>query len=436
MYLVKHFLKIVLVSTIIIGITLYLGGYIYINLTQGNETGPSNIFYSEDNIETDEDLEKKDDKTFLKVSKKTNFLILGVDQEEYLSDVIILGSFDRDSQIIDLISIPRDTYTEFSTEELAKLRTVGISPGKIVKYNAVHSYGVKDFGIEFVVNHIEETFGVHIDYYLKVNTKGFREIVDAAGGVDFDVPMDMVYSDPLQNLYINVPKGRRILTGKEAEGVVRFRSDYVSGDLQRVKVQQELMKALFNQILTFDTIIKNPLEFFKIIKDNTETNFKLSEIPKYLEYIPKLSADKLITHTMPFDETKLTSTSYIVPDRNALTQLINEIFYQDRLNAKENEEDIFKKKIEILNGARIAGVAGKTEKTLNELGFNVVKIGTVNKNDGYSKETIIRVKPGINVEKLEKLFENPKIEYVLKITDLYDIKIIIGLNGDMAKEIN
>ena len=54
---------------------------------------------------------------------------------------------------------------------------------------------------------------------------GFRNIIDAIGGVEFDVPIRMFYNDPEQNLHIDLQKGKQLLNGKKAEMLVRFRQD-------------------------------------------------------------------------------------------------------------------------------------------------------------------------------------------------------------------
>ena len=54
---------------------------------------------------------------------------------------------------------------------------------------------------------MSKILGIPIDFYVKVNTRGFVRLVDAIGGVDFNVPVDMNYEDPTQDLYIHFSKG-------------------------------------------------------------------------------------------------------------------------------------------------------------------------------------------------------------------------------------
>ena len=96
--------------------------------------------------------------------------------------------------------------------------------------------------------------GFEIDNYAVVNTKAVAEIIDAIGGVYFDVPQDMVYRDPIQGLDINIKKGYQLLSGADAVKVLRFRDGYAGGDIQRIGVQQEFFKAIAKQFLDLKNI--------------------------------------------------------------------------------------------------------------------------------------------------------------------------------------
>ena len=82
--------------------------------------------------------------------------------------------------------------------------------------------------------------GFEVDGYVEVNLEAFVEIIDLMGGVTFDVPQRMYYSDPSQNLYIDLYPGEQTLTGDQAIGVVRYRSGYAAGDIRRTEVQRAL----------------------------------------------------------------------------------------------------------------------------------------------------------------------------------------------------
>ncbi len=430
--LLKIYFRTVIISVFTLTILFWLVGKAVVLLAGERETGPSNIFYNEEIVDDTSDKNKNgnsdEDGGLLQAPSKTTFLILGVDKHELLTDVIMVGSFDRDSQVIDIISIPRDTYTEITSRERAKLNAAGVNMPNSLIMNAVHSYTAKEFGVEFVEEHIEDMLGIEIDYYAKINTQSFRELVDAVGGVEFDVPFRMYYEDPYQDLIINVPAGYYTLNGTQAEGLVRYRATYANGDLQRIPVQQDFMKAVFSKVLSLDTILSNPLDLIKVFVDNVETNFSVLDAPKYVPYISGLSPNKLNLYTMPYDESVLDATGQVVPDTTALAELTNLVFYSDRNVAEETAEEIYDKKIQVLNGSRTNGLAGDTTEKLKELGFNVVDFG--NFNGDYRSETVIKVKPGTNASELEKLFDNAVIEYSGRSSDIYDVVIILGLDEE------
>ncbi|CAN4024581.1 hypothetical protein NOIMNB_NOIMNB_04295, partial [Dysosmobacter welbionis] len=80
-------------------------------------------------------------------------------------------------------------------------------------------------GIQALYKEISQLVGFEPDYQVIVEWEAVGEIVDAMGGVWFDVPRNMNYDDPLQNLHIHQEKGYRLLTGEDAMEVLRYRHD-------------------------------------------------------------------------------------------------------------------------------------------------------------------------------------------------------------------
>ena len=154
------------------------------------------------------------------------------------SDTIMLGAFDTNAQTATLISIPRDTLV--------------LRNGHYSKINATYSAG----GVELVRQTVSETLGVPIDYYVKVDLDAFEAIVEEIGGVWFDVPVDMDYEDPYQDLYIHIKAGYQRLNGQQAVGVVRCRSCYPNADIGRVQTQRAFLSALVSQTITLSNVTK------------------------------------------------------------------------------------------------------------------------------------------------------------------------------------
>lgn len=164
-------------------------------------------------------------------------LLLGV-ADQGGSDTIMLGVFDTAAKRASLISIPRDTVVRYD--------------GSYIKINASYSYG----GVEAVRDCVSKMLAVPIDYYVTVNLRAFREIVDEIGGIDFNVPRDMNYDDPVGNLSIHIKAGYQHLNGRQAEGVVRCRNCYPNADIGRAATQRAFLAALAKQTITLSNVTK------------------------------------------------------------------------------------------------------------------------------------------------------------------------------------
>lgn len=153
------------------------------------------------------------------------------------SDTIMLGVFDTKGKTASLISIPRDTLVNVNGDR---------------KINSTYSLG----GAELVAETVSSLLAVPIDYYVTVDFEGFAAIVDEIGGVWFDVPPGMDYEDPDQNLAIHISPGYQKLNGKDAVGVMRCRSAYITADIGRVETQRRFLAALVSQTITLSNVTK------------------------------------------------------------------------------------------------------------------------------------------------------------------------------------
>lgn len=266
---------------------------------------------------------------------RTNILITGVDKAENLTDVMMVASFISTTGEINLISIPRDTYVTFTGDDLKNLRTVNKGAPSVMKANSIYAY-TKNSGMDVLKSTVESMLGIKIDYYVKVDLDAFVSIVDAVGGIYFDVPKGgLKYSDPTQNLYINLKEGEQLLDGKAAEGLVRFRKGYARQDLQRVEVQQEFIKAFITQVLDKETLMNNLGEIALSLIKNVETDFTVSNLSKYLTSISSIDTSKMKTATLPGTAQMIGDVSYYILNNNETKQLIDEFFY----NSTDIQED-------------------------------------------------------------------------------------------------
>ncbi|MEN6314237.1 MAG: LCP family protein [Clostridiaceae bacterium] len=204
----------------------------------------------------------------------TNVLIIGRDKVNNLYDTIGIASINKKNKTLKFIMIPRDTYIEYNDEIISKLKSLHLDkePG-VFKINYAHHVGskieysgkFKSGPTSFLAEVVKEKFGVEADDYVNINPSGFKELIDYLGGVDINVPYDMDYEDPSQDLYIHIKKGSQHLGGEDAEGFVRFRQGYREdgtffeiGDTKRKENQLNFIKALIKQKGTIKNAGKIP----------------------------------------------------------------------------------------------------------------------------------------------------------------------------------
>ncbi len=168
---------------------------------------------------------------YVREKDKYLFLVVGVDKASGRGDAILLASFDVPSGKISVMQIPRDTYIEWN--------------GKEDKINSI----VLDSDVYAMRDILEVTLCVNIDYTALIDLEALEVIVDSVGGVEINVPFDMKYSDPFQDLYIDLKAGLQTLNGKNATDFIRFRSDYAEGDLGRIDAQKQFMSSLFKKVM-------------------------------------------------------------------------------------------------------------------------------------------------------------------------------------------
>lgn len=243
-----------------------------------------------------------------------NVLIAGVDKDGTRADVIMLVCTDSKTDTFDIISIPRDTY-------------VKLESGKGTKINACMG---KENGEELLTNQVRNLTGLPIHSFCKVNFQGLRNIVDILGGMDYDVPIDMHYDDPYQDLHIHLNKGYQHLDGEQVEGLLRFRSGYATADIGRIGTQQDFIKEAVNQKLKFKYITKFPA-VMQELKENFETNLSASDV--FSLAMTMRSCKKTGSCTLPGEPEYVGGVSYYVASNNAPNE-IQELLSQSK---KEKE---------------------------------------------------------------------------------------------------
>lgn len=214
------------------------------------------------------------------------FLVVGLDQVSNSTDTIMVGRIDTETHKIDVVSIPRDTM-------------VNVSWGT----KRVNTYYSSDLvsggnGIDGLMKGIRDLVGFDIDCYAVVDLEAFVELVDAIGGVDYDVPIDMYYYDPSQGLNISIPAGMQHLDGETAVKVVRFRSGYPTADIGRIGTQQDFLMSVASQMLTLGNIPNLPT-FIDIFEKYVTTNLSAANISFFARQFLMCKSEDISFRTAP-----------------------------------------------------------------------------------------------------------------------------------------
>jgi len=244
-----------------------------------------------------------------------NLLVLGLDEEELRTDVILLFNYNPGLSRLNILSITRDTRV--------------YARGKYSKINALYSAGKE----QLVADEIRQITGLPVKYYLTMNFKGFRKIIDALGGVEFNVPFNMDYDDPGQNLHIHLDKGEQLLDGDAAEQLVRYRKGnrsgqgYFDGDIGRISMQQEFATALIRQKMSVRNLSKVN-DIFDIMKEYIRTNIGITDIAQYLSSLKDIKKESIKTFTLPGESAVKNDVWYYIYNKELTGKIINEDFYK------------------------------------------------------------------------------------------------------------
>lgn len=262
------------------------------------------------------------------------FLLLGKDTSSGSTDTIILVSYDVANGIVNCMSIPRDTMVNV--------------PWDIKRINSVYSAKESSGGkIEGLKTQVSKLTGITPDFYVIIEWEAVGRLVDALGGVYFDVPYDMNYDDPYQDLHIHQSKGYRLLDGDDAMQVVRWRKNSNGtnyGDTVRMEVQQAFLKAVAQQCLQLGNWTKIS-EFAKIFAENVETDLPLNNLLWFAQKAMGVNMDNLSFVTLPgnyegwaYSRTYGNNQSYVFAYPDQVVELVNASF--NPYNREITEDDL------------------------------------------------------------------------------------------------
>lgn len=239
----------------------------------------------------------------------STILIAGTDADGYRTDTMMLLSIDRGAGTIGLVSIPRDTlvYCEYS----------------VPKINSAYGWaGGGEDGMQELMQRVSEVIGFRPDGYVLIDLEGFEALVDHMGGVEYNVPMDMQYSDPTQGLSIDLKAGTQKLSGAEAMQLVRYRSGYAQADLDRVTVQREFVKAALSQWLTPGKLLRLP-GALRLLREKTKTDLTKQHFLWLAESAALCDLENIRMQTLPGTAAYIGGGAYYVLDPAGVAETVN-----------------------------------------------------------------------------------------------------------------
>ncbi len=202
------------------------------------------------------------------------FLIAGLDTSSGATDTMLLLTYDTHEKRILGLNLPRDTIMNVSYNS-KRLNTIyKINKGKDAETQV-------EKGMTALKESAAKLTGITADYYVLLEWEAIGELVDALGGVEFEVPFDMDYDDPYQDLHIHQKAGLRLLSGDDAMQVIRHRKNndgsHSAGDVGRLSIQQDFLKAVVKKCLQPTTFLKVPA-LAEIFAENVKTDLSVGNI--------------------------------------------------------------------------------------------------------------------------------------------------------------
>jgi polyisoprenyl-teichoic acid--peptidoglycan teichoic acid transferase len=255
------------------------------------------------------------------VKRPINILVMGIDRvldakpgsEEMFSgnsDSLLLLHLDPNQRSLNVLSVPRDTQVEIPALGLTKINQANPSGGPALTGKVV----------------ADTLGGVKIDRYVRFSTDAFRELINQVGGIEVNVPTDMVYEDKTQKLNIDLKRGQQTLNGDKAEQFARFRNDNL-GDIGRVQRQQILLKAL-REKLSSPLILPRIPGIVQGMQQYIDTNLTLEETSALLNYGLGLDQKTVKMVLLPgrFSGSKEFQASYWILDPDGRDRIMKEYF--------------------------------------------------------------------------------------------------------------
>jgi len=259
-------------------------------------------------------------------------LVLGVSEDisAQLTDTIMLCGYNPKSQKAIMLSVPRDTF-------------VGKSEATAGGYDKINAQ--IQTSADKTVEKVQLITGVTIDYYVIVRNISLTSIFETIGSVEFDVPINMDYDDPTQDLHIHLKKGKQTLEPDQIEQLLRFRhnndgssypSSYGDNDYGRMRTQRDFIKAVMDQKVSLQNV-GNLKDMASTVYTNLQTNMSGYTVLDYVPHALKFKTSDLRTEMLPGQSAMINNLWFYKTNFKQTRQLVNELMVYLELDDKTLE---------------------------------------------------------------------------------------------------
>jgi LCP family protein required for cell wall assembly len=332
--------------------------------------------------------------------ERVTVLVLGIDERKqetgpFRTDTMLLLTIDPASKTAGMLSIPRDLWVQIPAMD---------TDGKI---NTAHflgdAYGYPGGGPALAVETVQESLGIPIDYYVRVNFNAFEQVVDAIGGVDICVPETI--DDPEYPAFDNygfdplhIDAGCQPMDGALALKYARTR--HSGTDFDRAKRQQQVLLAIRDKVVKqnlLPQLVTQAPTLLDTLQTAVKTDLSLEqmiELAKLATQIdPKnikqatIDENMVVGYNTPTDPPQ----NVLVPIRDKIRALRDQFFNSVPTSSSSGTAPalvVGQARIRLENGTKFNGLAARTGDRLKAQGFNVVEIESADRFD-YSQSQII-----------------------------------------------
>ncbi len=372
--------------------------------------------------------------------ERVTILVLGIDERTqetgpFRTDTMIVLTLDPASKTAGMLSIPRDLWVPIPAMD---------TEGKINTANFLgDAYNYPGGGPALAMETVRENLGIPIDYYVRVNFTAFEKVIDAIGGVEICVPEAI--NDPEYPAFDNygydplyIKAGCQMMDGALALKYARTR--HTGTDFDRARRQQQVILAVRDKVIKqnlLPQLVAQAPTLLDTLKNSVKTDLSLEQmiqLAKLASQIdPKnvrqavIDENMVVAYNAPTDPPQ----NVLVPLRDKIREL--RARFLDLTPTTPNQAGtpvpaaVGLARIRIENATFTDGLAARTRDLLNELGFNVVEIGSADRYD-YAQSEIIDYANQVQVTtELAKALGLPTSAIMSSTASSpVDIKVILG----------